>query len=266
METNLEMAVHSIKTFHEQQKQLYEEFVRLRVKYDRLVSGSGYRKVHLHVMHTWIMNPRQKERTRSLLWDWIPKNCTGFEALPEVSEVPEDENYVAKYLLKEVVGQGQFAEVRKCTITSTDESYSGKKNDTEEKDMAIKIIDKFKITDVVAMRRIMNEIAALRELQSNHIFGLLDLIHTKDYLYLVTDIGGKDLFDYFEHLDGWALRDPLSFLSDLIRSSHFCVVSQLLFPLPGGLPEEKAKQIFVKIVSAVTHCHLNGFCHRDLKP
>ena len=38
MEKNLEVAVHSIKTFHEQQKKLYDEFVRLRMKYDRCVT------------------------------------------------------------------------------------------------------------------------------------------------------------------------------------------------------------------------------------
>ena len=38
MEKNLEVAVHSIKTFHEQQKKLYDEFVRLRMKYDRCVA------------------------------------------------------------------------------------------------------------------------------------------------------------------------------------------------------------------------------------
>ena len=40
MEKNLEVAVHSIKTFHEQQKKLYAEFVRLRMKYDRF-AGFG---------------------------------------------------------------------------------------------------------------------------------------------------------------------------------------------------------------------------------
>ena len=116
--------------------------------------------------------------------------------LPPVSDVTEDENRVDKYFLKEVIGQGQFAEVRKCVIGS-----SGSLSKST-KEYAIKIIDKFKITDIVAMRRIMNEILALRELQSDHIFGLLDLIQTKDYLYLVTECGGKDLFDYFEHQNG----------------------------------------------------------------
>ena len=132
-----------------------------------------------------------------MLWKYIPAHCDGFGMLPGVSDVPEDENRVDKYVLKEVIGQGQFAEVRKCVIGS---NTSSSKN---AKEYAIKIIDKFKITDIVAMRRIMNEILALRELQSDHIFGLLDLIQTKDYLYLVTECGGKDLFDYFEQLNGW---------------------------------------------------------------
>lgn len=81
----------------------------------------------------------------------------------------------------------------------------------------------------------MNEILALRELQSDHIFGLLDLIQTKDYLYLVTECGGKDLFDYFEQLN-------------------------------GGLSETETRAIFLKTATALKHCHTSGFCHRDLKP
>ena len=88
-----------------------------------------------------------------------------------------------EYRLGEMIGQGQFAQVRKCT-------HSGLRNPRNGKDVsfAVKIMDKFKINDIISLRRLTNEISALKELNHPNLFHLIDIVHTNDYLYLVTNV------------------------------------------------------------------------------
>ena len=209
LQANLNKAITSIKTFHEQQKQLYGEFVTLHGKY-----------------------AAQKSRNRSTLWSFVPANCTGFDMLPLMSkDVSEGENFVDTYKLGDLVGHGQFADVRRAQDLLTSNGDEGE----AEFDKAVKIIDKNKINDVISLKRVVAELAALKALNHPNILPLLDVIHSEDYLYIVTQCGGKDLFEYFE--------------------AH-----------PKGVTEDVAKGIINQIVSGIAHVHAHDFCHRDLKP
>ncbi len=80
-----------------------------------------------------------------------------------------------------------------------------------------------------------NEIDILDKLRSNFVIDLKDTIHTPEYLYLITEIGGCDLFDFFDKY-------------------------------PQGVGEEWAKKIVINILKAIQFCHDRNYCHRDLKP
>jgi serine/threonine protein kinase len=62
-----------------------------------------------------------------------------------------------------------------------------------------------------------------------------DVIHTATALYIITEKGGPDMFEFFyEH--------------------------------PDGVPEPWAREIIFHVLKAVSLCHAKSFCHRDLKP
>lgn len=80
-----------------------------------------------------------------------------------------------------------------------------------------------------------NEIEILGKLNSQHVINLYGVIHTKEFLYLITEMGGVDLFEFFDE--------------------H-----------PEGVSEDWAKTIVFYILDAVNFVHSKSYCHRDLKP
>jgi len=208
LQENLTAAIDSIKTFHDQQKQLYSEFVALHKKYEA-----------------------QKSRNRATLWDFVPANCPGFDKLPlKTPDVHESEDYVDCYKLDKHIGHGQFGDVRRAV----DLSQPVPDGETPHY-RAVKIIDKYKIPDVTSLTRVVAELSALQILDHPNVLSLQDVIHSEDYLYIVTDYGGQDLFEFFE------------------KNRH-------------GVDEDQARNIIQKLVAGVSHVHAKDFCHRDLKP
>ena len=203
-ETNCSKALISIQTFHKQQQDLFDEFVLLRQKYDE-----------------------QKNTLMSVLWN----NCSQHH--PELRHIPpmedpekfeETEEIIGKYHVGTMLGEGQFASVRECC-----------KLDEEDVHLALKIIKKERIMNFQSLKRMSNEIETLRKLKSKYIVILHDVFQTSNFLYIVTEKGGPDLFEFFDE--------------------H-----------PDGVPEAWAKEIMYKIIRAVEFCHDHRYCHRDLKP
>ena len=90
MEQCLELANTSIKNFHAQQKQLYQEFVTLRDKYDL-----------------------NKKRLRDILWGRVATLTREFSILPQIQDKAyETENEIEQYRLGKTLGSGEFAIVR----------------------------------------------------------------------------------------------------------------------------------------------------------
>jgi serine/threonine protein kinase len=79
--------------------------------------------------------------------------------------------------------------------------------------------------------RVSDEIDNLKQLKNVHIISLCNVIHTDKMLYIITEKGGRDLFDFFDE--------------------H-----------PDGVPEEWAKQIISCVLKGVMFCHDHGICHR----
>ena len=217
LESNLETALVSIKTFHQQQQELYDNFVELRDKYDKL-----------------------KNCQKSTLWTWIPKHCKACRTIPSLNkDVEEDDEHVGAFELGKTIGRGQFAVVRTCDFSKREAaSNDGEKQLNSPKaraTMAVKIITKSKVIDVRDMERISCEIAVLREVTHKNLLRLVDIVHTEEFLYIVTGRGGDDLFEYLSRQQG-----PLS--------------------------DMKAHIILRQVLAGVMALHDRGICHRDLKP
>jgi serine/threonine protein kinase len=233
---NLTVAINSIKTFHDQQRELYAEFVALHKKY-----------------------AAQKTRNRATLWDFLPAHCPGFDKLPLCTrDVYETEDFVDSYKLLEHIGEGQFGEVRRAQDLSLEgnavntaasavaevaateaaasaAAHGGDDSDDEVQEgggggggggarggangggggrarsegggagagrqqfSAVKIIDKYKITDTTSLTRIVAELSALQTLDHPNVLTLVDVIHSTDYLYIITECVASYAFVCFFH-------------------------------------------------------------------
>lgn len=198
-------AVVSVKRLHKQQRELYDSFKLLREKYDDV-------KTELH----------------HVLWEFIPTekvdDLAGFSELGQVNHaVFESPDRISNYEIGGLLGEGQFSDVKLCTHSVTGEKF------------AMKIIQKQKISTLSGLKHVRTEVKLLRQLQHPNIVSFADCIHSPNALYIITEIGGRDLFDFFE-------------------------------ANPSGANEKVAKQIILGIVKPLVYLHNCGICHRDLKP
>lgn len=194
-------AVTNIQALHKQQQDLFNQFVLLRQRYDDL-----------------------KQSTVSILWN----QCAKFH--PELRQIPpmeepgsfiETEDQVGHYVIGDLLGEGQFATVRSCSLDGA----------TDDGEYAIKMIKKESISSFTSLTRVSNEIDNLRILKSSFVVSVIQVIHTQSMLYLITEKGGSDLFEFFEE--------------------H-----------PDGVPESWAREIIGNVLRGVMYCHEQEICHR----
>lgn len=159
------------------------------------------------------------------MWEYLPARDASMQAIPAISkDIPESETAIGDYDLQDVLGYGQYAAV-----------YASLAPDSTP--VAVKAIDKSKLIDLVALQRVNSEIASLSDTALHHpgILRLKNVIHTREHLYLVTERGGKDLFDFFSNN-------------------------------PDGVPEDVVQRLIHHVAQAVDTLHRHNYCHRDLKP
>lgn len=220
MEKNATKAMASVQTFHAQQKQLFDEFVLLRQRYDEV-----------------------KQNLMDTLWNGCCEFHPDLKLIPEKKDEEkflEDDDRLGAYNLGHMLGEGQFATVKSCAVSrSRADEYGFMAEDHSHidpgREYAMKIIEKDKIQNLHSLKRMSNEISILYELRNPHIVTVVDVIQTGKCLYIVTEKGGEDLFEFFDE--------------------H-----------PDGVPEDWARKIMGKILKGVFYCHCNMICHRDLKP
>ncbi|KAH6836892.1 SOS3-interacting protein 1 [Perilla frutescens var. hirtella] len=127
-----------------------------------------------------------------------------------------------KYELGRLLGKGTFAKVYYGRCVRTGQS------------VAIKVIDKKKITKVGIVDQIKREISIMRMVKHPHIVHLHEVMATKTKIYFV-----------MEYAKGGELFNKVS---------------------KGKLEEDVARKYFVQLINAVELCHSRGVYHRDLKP
>eukprot|EP01083_Nonionella_stella_P057096 150025_1 len=137
------------------------------------------------------------------------------------------------YRMGRELGKGAFATVRLCTKGQEDKQY------------AMKIVDskqyavypaKGKVGKKEYMeKRLHDEVEILSSIDHRNIVKFYDLFWQDDKMCIVLEyVPGGELFDLIKRLQ--------------------------------RIPEERAKNIFRQMLSAVEYLHSKNICHRDLKP
>ena len=130
---------------------------------------------------------------------------------------------IGHFILGEKLGEGTFGVVRIATHILTNEK------------VAVKILNKKRITEKSDKTRIEREIKILKLLHHNNIIQLYSVIQTSTTIYLIMEYAnGKELFDY-------------------INSKK-------------KLKEPEACKFFQQIISGIEYLHKLKIAHRDLKP
>ncbi|XVE58929.1 hypothetical protein DITRI_Ditri05aG0002500 [Diplodiscus trichospermus] len=141
--------------------------------------------------------------------------------MPEIEPVPENALF-GKYELGRLLGCGAFAKVYHARNVRTGQS------------VAIKIINKKKLSSTNLVSNIKREISIMSRLNHPYIVKLYEVLATKTKIYFVMEfVKGGELF---------------------------AKVAK------GRFSEDLSRKYFQQLISAVGYCHSRGVFHRDLKP
>ncbi|XP_071742444.1 CBL-interacting protein kinase 2-like [Rutidosis leptorrhynchoides] len=127
-----------------------------------------------------------------------------------------------KYELGRLLGQGTFAKVYYARNITTGQS------------VAIKVINKDKVSKGGLINQIKREISIMKLVRHPNILQLYEVMATKTKIYFA-----------LEYAKGGELFDKVA---------------------TGKLKEEVARKYFNQLINAVDFCHSRGVYHRDLKP
>ena len=127
------------------------------------------------------------------------------------------------FKIKRKLGEGNFSTVKLATHSLTDEN------------VAIKIIDKTRMTTAQDKERLHRELSILKIMHHNNIVQLYSIIESQCSVYIIQEfLEGKELLEY-------------------INSKK-------------RLSENESCKFFQQIISGLEYLHEMGICHRDLKP
>jgi len=128
-----------------------------------------------------------------------------------------------EYALLKDLGEGTFGNVKLG------------KHLTSGQLVAVKILEKKRITDKADVERVIREIKILKSIKHQHIIKLYEIIETEARIFLIMEYAcGGELFDY------------------IVRKDR--------------LSEKEACKFYLQIISGIEFLHGKGIAHRDLKP
>ncbi|KAM4652763.1 NUAK family SNF1-like kinase 1 [Discoglossus pictus] len=165
----------------------------------------------------------------------VPESCLGHRKEPctgEEEESPWDAAAVKthhhrhsirhRYKILETLGRGTYGKVKRAM-----ERSSGKM-------VAVKSIQKDKITDELDRVHLQREIEITALLKHQHIIQVFEVFESRDKIVIVMEYASNgELYDFINNKQ--------------------------------QIPESEARDVFRQIVSAVHYCHKNGIVHRDIK-
>ncbi|SNX83724.1 related to SNF1 - carbon catabolite derepressing ser/thr protein kinase [Melanopsichium pennsylvanicum] len=135
---------------------------------------------------------------------------------------PKQPVRIGQYILQQTLGAGSFGKVKLAT-----HSLTGHR-------VAMKIINRRKISSLDMGGRVKREIQYLKLLRHPHIIKLYEVITTPNDIIMVIEYAGGELFQY--------------------------IVDR------GRMPEPEARRFFQQVICAMEYCHRHKIVHRDLKP
>ena len=246
LEELLNSATESIQAFHVQQKQLFDEFVLLRSNYDDC-----------------------KLKLRESVWIHACKMSREFSVIPPLlRNAMEDTNTIEQYMLGGLIGTGESSKVRSCKLGMMSGGSrkggggggggGGGSSGLAKRDLAVKIINKSRVRDVVALQRVANEIRVLREANNINVMSLFDVIHTDFKLYMILERGDRDVFQLIMA----AHEEHKKKNSGKLGGSMGGMGSMGV----GRVDEMLTQEILKQVLSGVKYLHGMNVCHRDLKP
>ena len=103
-----------------------------------------------------------------------------------IIQIFETKDQVGDYHIGLLLGEVQFVDVRLCTNTVSKKQY------------AMKIIAKAKVVSVIELQRVQTEINISKQIKNPNIVQLVDVIHSPKHVYIITEVGERDLFEFFE--------------------------------------------------------------------
>ena len=164
-----------------------------------------------------------KAEVQDLLWNKLRRPECCFDQMPPLSQnVVEDKWRVGRYALGATLGIGSSGLVQECRDEATGEK------------LALKSINKAKVTRYKTARRLHNEIRLTGVVDSPNVSRFVDAIQTQDKLYLVLEHGGRDLYSYVSNLE-------------------------------DALPEAEARSVCAQIVAGVCALSACDIVHHDIK-
>ena len=105
--------------------------------------------------------------------------------LPENMTIEKNTVIIGSYKITKTLGQGTFGKVKEGIHLFTQQK------------VAIKILEKDKITDVNDVERVTREIHILKIVRHPHIIQLYEIIETSRQLFLIMEfVPGGELFNY----------------------------------------------------------------------
>ena len=129
---------------------------------------------------------------------------------------------IGQYVLGETLGTGSFGKVKLARHALTGHR------------VAVKIINKRKVSTMDIGGRIKREIQYLKLLRHPHIIKLYEVLTTPSDIIMVIEYAGGELFQF--------------------------IVDR------GRMSEPEARRFFQQIIAATEYCHRHKIVHRDLKP
>ncbi|SPO32052.1 related to SNF1 - carbon catabolite derepressing ser/thr protein kinase [Ustilago trichophora] len=135
---------------------------------------------------------------------------------------PKQPVRIGQYILQQTLGAGSFGKVKLATHALTGHR------------VAMKIINRRKISSLDMGGRVKREIQYLKLLRHPHIIKLYEVITTPNDIIMVIEYAGGELFQY--------------------------IVDR------GRMPEPEARRFFQQVICAMEYCHRHKIVHRDLKP